>query len=224
MICMCVLPCWIPFSVIWPLRKYTWINKKTNGVQFLTHVIEKYCSAATDSASSQPADYDEPIKPAWKKAKQKMLAKHGGVQSSNDRKLRQYRCISTMPTDDVLSWWKKQTKTIPKLTLLAKGVRLWTAHRKHSYKLGYSYYLSSPWASIVMLVGSLCIESVNRGKLKTHVYKMHARYASSSFFDNDHHLHCSLRQQWTVFRRHYTHCEYMQSAVDELSRNSDTNN
>jgi len=27
-----------------------------------------------------------------------------------------------MPTDDVLSWWKKQTETFPKLALLAKGV------------------------------------------------------------------------------------------------------
>ena len=99
---------------------------ETNGVQFLTDMIEKYCSAATpdnaDSASGQPAYDSEPVEPAWKKAKLEMLAKHSSVRSSNDRELQQYRCISTMPTDDVLSWWKKQTETFPKLALLAKGV------------------------------------------------------------------------------------------------------
>ena len=57
---------------------------ETNGVQFLTDMIEKYCSAATpdnaDSASGQPADDGEPVEPAWKKAKQEMLAKHGSVR------------------------------------------------------------------------------------------------------------------------------------------------
>lgn len=94
-----------------------------NGVEFLSNMISKYCStsavmAATPGPTSSANNDDEP---AWKKAKQEMIAKHTNVTSSTDRELQQYRCISTA-SDDLLQWWKRQADTFPKLSLLAQGI------------------------------------------------------------------------------------------------------
>jgi hypothetical protein len=45
---------------------------------------------AASSGSTLSANDDEP---AWKKAKQEMIAKHTNVTSSTDRELQQYCCI-----------------------------------------------------------------------------------------------------------------------------------
>jgi hypothetical protein len=74
--------------------------------------------AATPGSNSSADNDDEP---AWKKAKQEMIAKHTNVTSSTDRELQQYRCISTA-SDDLLQWWKQQAETFPKLSLLAQGI------------------------------------------------------------------------------------------------------
>jgi len=82
----------------------------TNGVQFLSDMITKYCSGPTTdvehtaSGAGGPTDDGEP---AWKKAKQEMLAKHGSTRSTRDRELQQYRCIS-VASDDLLHWWQTQ--------------------------------------------------------------------------------------------------------------------
>jgi hypothetical protein len=60
-----------------------------NGVEFLSNMISKYCSTSTGMAatpgSNSSADNDD--EPAWKKAKQEMIAKHTHVTSSTDREL-----------------------------------------------------------------------------------------------------------------------------------------
>ena len=85
-------------------------------------MIAKYCSGPTtdtaDSATGGPAEDDEPV---WKTAKQEMLAKHTRARSSSDRELQQCRCIS-MTSDDLPQWWKRQTETFQKLSLLARGI------------------------------------------------------------------------------------------------------
>ena len=97
-------------------------EREISGVQFLCDMIAKYCSGPTtdtaDSATGGPTEDDEPV---WKKAKQEMLAKHTSARSSSDRELQQYRCIS-MTSDDLPQWWKSQTETFPKLSLLARGI------------------------------------------------------------------------------------------------------
>jgi hypothetical protein len=94
-----------------------------NGVEFFSNMISKYCSTSTGMAvtpgSNSAADTDD--EPAWKKAKQEMIAKHTNVILSTDRELQQYRCISTA-SDDLLQWWKRQAETFSKLSLLAQGI------------------------------------------------------------------------------------------------------
>lgn len=98
-------------------------QREINGVEFLSNMISKYCSTSTGMAASpgptSSANNDD--EPAWKKAKQEMIAKHINVGSSTDRELQQYRCIS-IASDDLLQWWKRQADTFPKLSLLAQGI------------------------------------------------------------------------------------------------------
>src|SRR5438132_14325959 len=51
-----------------------------------------------------------------------LLAKHvSATASSNSRELQQYRCMSLV-SDDLLQWWKWQTETFPRLSVLARGI------------------------------------------------------------------------------------------------------
>jgi hypothetical protein len=108
-----------------------------NGVEFLSNTISKYCSTSTGMAatpgSNSSADNDD--EPAWKKAKQEMIAKHTNVTPSTDRELQQYCCISTA-SDDLLQWWKRQAETFLKLLLLAQeilAVPATSAHFRESF-------------------------------------------------------------------------------------------
>jgi len=98
-------------------------ERDTSGVQFLSDMITKYCSgpitdAEHTASGTGPTDDGEP---AWKKAKQEMLAKHGSTRSTRDKELQQYRCIS-VASDDLLHWWKTQRETFPKLSQLAQCI------------------------------------------------------------------------------------------------------
>ena len=95
------------------------------GVQFLSDMLDKYgCTTPADTARANSAAGNLPScsgEPSWKKAKNDLLAKHLSASSSADRELQQYRCLS-MTSDDVLHWWKMQTDTFPRLSVLAKGI------------------------------------------------------------------------------------------------------
>ena len=96
------------------------------GVQFLSNMLEKYGCATpgspADTANSAAGNLRSCSgEPAWKKAKNDLLAKHLSASSSADRELQQYRCMS-VSSDDVLHWWKMQTDTFPRLSVLARGI------------------------------------------------------------------------------------------------------
>jgi hypothetical protein len=95
------------------------------GVQFLSEMLDKYgCATPADTARANSAAGNVRScsgEPSWKKAKNDLLAKHLSASSSADRELQQYRCISVI-SDDVLHWWKMQTETFPRLSVLARGI------------------------------------------------------------------------------------------------------
>jgi hypothetical protein len=98
---------------------------ETTGVQFLSDMLDKYGCATPDDTvrgnSAAAGNVCSNAETSWKKAKHDMLAKHTSASSSADRELQQYRCIS-VTSDDVLQWWRMQTDTFPRLSVLAKGI------------------------------------------------------------------------------------------------------
>lgn len=103
-------------------------DHETNGVQFLNDMILKFShdqqtgteNSGSSSGSAVWTD-NQLCEPAWKKAKQEMIAKHTNALSSSDRELQQYRCIS-LASDDLPQWWKQQKSSFPKLSLLAQAI------------------------------------------------------------------------------------------------------
>jgi hypothetical protein len=102
---------------------------EVTGVTFLSDMLDKYgCATPSDdmacansSAGNLRSCRDDEPSWTWKKAKNDLLAKHMPASFSADRELQQYRCMSVI-SDDVLHWWKMQTDTFPRLSILAKGI------------------------------------------------------------------------------------------------------
>ena len=100
--------------------------REITGVQFLSDMLDKYVTATApisdETIGNHVTDDGTRGETSWKKAKMDLLAKHvSAAASSNNRELQQYRCISLL-SDDLLQWWKGQTETFPRLSVLARGI------------------------------------------------------------------------------------------------------
>jgi hypothetical protein len=110
------------------VQKYL-ADNDTNAVELLTKYVHLYTENAQVEQQTVGVDVDgaptlQPQVddcPAWKRAKLELMSKHTPVNTSQQREIQQYRCLSVQ-TDDPLKWWSTQVHTYPRLSQLARSI------------------------------------------------------------------------------------------------------
>lgn len=98
-------------------------DNNTTAVDLLSNFIDRYVGSTTNDvpeSTPQPSEQST-LQPQWKKVKLDMLQKHGFHESTPQREIQQYRCL-TVQTDDPLGWWQSQTGTYKRLSELARCI------------------------------------------------------------------------------------------------------